>query len=146
MKTFSLSGKDIKNDWFILDATDQTLGRITTRIAHVLRGKHKATYQPNLDCGDNVIVINASKMTSNPKKDENKMYHFHSGFPGGLKSINYGDLMKKFPERVVELAVKGMIPKGKLGRQTRGRLYVYAGETHPHAGQQPKPFPEHIKN
>lgn len=146
MKTYSLSGKDIKNDWYILDAADQTLGRITTKIAHVLRGKHKPTYQPNLDCGDNVIVINAAKLASTAKKDENKMYHFHSGFPGGLKSINYGDLMQKFPERVVELAVKGMIPKGKLGRQTRGRLYVYAGEVHPHAGQQPKPFPEYIKN
>jgi large subunit ribosomal protein L13 len=146
MKTFTLSGKDIVNEWYVLDAADENLGRITTRIATVLRGKHKPTYQPNLDCGDNVIVINAEKLASNPRKDENKLYHFHSGFPGGLKTLTYGELTKKFPERVVELAVKGMIPQGPLGRQVRGRLYVYAGENHPHAAQTPKPFPEHVKN
>lgn len=144
MRTFSPSAKDITREWFVVDADGQTLGRLATRIATVLRGKHKPTYAPHLDMGDHVVVINADKIVLSGAKGEQKTYYSHSGFPGGIKSVPFARMLDRRPTDVVEKAVRGMLPKNKLGRQMATKLKVYAGADHPHAAQQPKPFPEHV--
>ncbi len=141
MRTFQPSAKDITRDWYVVDAEGETLGRLATRIAHVLRGKHKPTFTPHLDMGDHVIVINAEKIAVSGAKSEQKLYHRHSGFPGGITSVPFARLVDERPDRVIERAVKGMLPKNKLGRQMGKKLRVYAGAEHPHAAQQPKPLP-----
>jgi large subunit ribosomal protein L13 len=140
IKTFSAKPEEIEREWFVVDATDQTLGRLATRIAEILRGKHKPIYTPHLDCGDYVIVVNAEKIHVTGRKLEQKMYYRHSGYPGGLKAISLGDQLQKRPERVIEAAVRGMLPKTKLGRKMFKKLKAYAGPDHPHSAQQPKPL------
>jgi large subunit ribosomal protein L13 len=130
--------EDIKPEWFIVDMDGKTLGRVATEIAKVLQGKHKPMYTPHMDTGDYVVVVNADKVHLTGKKLEQKMYHRHSQYPGGLKSTPYGELLEKSPEKVIELAVKRMLPKNKLGRQMFKKLKVYAGAKHPHQAQQPK--------
>jgi large subunit ribosomal protein L13 len=121
-----------------VDAEGQTLGRLASRIAPILKGKHKPTYAPHLDCGDFVIIVNAEKVRVTGGKLDQKMYHRHSGYPGGLKSISLRDQLEKHPERVLQAAIKGMLPKNKLGRRMFKKLKVYAGDSHPHQAQQPK--------
>jgi large subunit ribosomal protein L13 len=130
--------EEIERQWYVVDATGQTLGRLATRIAEILRGKHKAIYTPHVDTGDYVIVINAEKIHLTGKKWEQKKYYRHSGYPGGLKETTYDKLLQKKPEFIIEKAVKGMIPHNKLGRQMIKKLKVYAGPEHPHQAQQPK--------
>jgi large subunit ribosomal protein L13 len=144
MPTYSPSAKDITRDWFVVDAEGETLGRLATRVATVLRGKHKPTYTPHMDMGDHVIVVNADKIAVSGAKSEQKLYHSHSGFPGGVKSVPFAAMLEKQPTRVVEKAIKGMLPKNRLGRAMGLKLKVYSGADHPHAAQQPKPFPEHV--
>ena len=145
MRTYSPSAKDIQRDWYIVDAEGQTLGRLATRIAQVLRGKHKPTFAPHLDMGDYVVVINADKVELAGEKAADKLYHRHSGFPGGIKSVPFTEMMDKKPTAIVEKAVKGMLPKTKLGNAMGLKLKVYAGTDHPHEAQQPKPFPDHVR-
>jgi len=137
MKTFSAKSHEVKRDWFVVDATDKVLGRLATEVARRLRGKHKAEYTPHVDTGDNIIVINADKVKVTGRKTSDKMYHHHTGYPGGLKSISFEKLLAKKPEKIIEIAVKGMLPKNKLGRAMYRKLNVYAGSEHPHAAQQP---------
>jgi large subunit ribosomal protein L13 len=144
MRTYTPSGKDIAREWFVVDAEGQTLGRLATRIAKVLRGKHKPTFTPHLDMGDHVIVVNADKIVLTGAKAEQKLYHSHSGYPGGLSSVPFATMLAKKPTDVVEKAVKGMLPKNKLGNAMSSKLKVYAGPDHPHAAQQPTPLPDHI--
>lgn len=138
MKTFVAKPETVKRDWYIVDAEGKTLGRIATEIAARLRGKHKAEYTPHVDTGDYIIVVNAEKVHVTGKKFTDKMYHSHSGFPGGIKSISFDKLIKRKPEMVIEAAVKGMLPKGPLGRAMFRKLKVYAGAEHAHAAQQPQ--------
>ncbi|MGH8584221.1 MAG: 50S ribosomal protein L13 [Gammaproteobacteria bacterium] len=138
MKTVFLNAGTARHDWVLVDATDKTLGRLATRIAMVLRGKHKPEFTPNCDTGDYVVVINAEKIRVTGNKLEDKRYWRHTGYPGGIKSTKLGDLLDKHPERVIETAVKGMLPKGPLGYAQFRKLKVYAGAQHPHAAQQPK--------
>ena len=140
MRTFTAKTKDIEREWFVVDAEGQTLGRLASRIAPILRGKHKPIYTPHMDCGDYVIVINADKVRVTGRKLDQKMYYRHSGYPGGLKSISLRDQLAQHPERVIEAAVKGMLPKNKLGRRMFKKLKVYTGDSHPHQAQQPKPL------
>jgi len=138
MKTVFLNAGTARHDWVLVDATDKTLGRLATRIAMVLRGKHKPEFTPNCDTGDYVVVINAEKVRVTGNKLEDKRYWRHTEFPGGIKSTTLGDQLQKHPERVIESAVKGMLPKGPLGYAQFRKLKVYAGAQHPHAAQQPK--------
>ena len=138
MKTYSAKPADIQQDWFIVDATGKTLGRMATEIAHRLRGKHKAEYTPHMDVGDFIIVVNAEKVAITGKKGTDKIYHSHTGYPGGLKSISFNKLIEKAPERTIQSAVKGMLPRNPLGREMFRKLKVYAGDQHPHAAQQPQ--------
>jgi large subunit ribosomal protein L13 len=138
MKTVFMNAETARRDWVLVDATDKTLGRLATRIAMVLRGKHKPEYTPNADTGDYVVVINAEKVKVTGNKLENKRYWRHTEFPGGIKSTKLGDMLDTHPERVIETAVKGMLPKGPLGYAQFRKLHVYAGDKHPHAAQQPK--------
>lgn len=138
MRTFSGRKEDIEREWFVVDAEGQTLGRLASRIAPILRGKHKTSYSPYLDCGDFVIVVNAEKVRVTGRKLDQKFYHRHSGYPGGLTSISLRDQLGKHPERVLSAAVRGMLPKTKLGRRMIKKLKVYAGNAHPHEAQQPK--------
>lgn len=135
MKTYMANSGTIERKWFIVDATDQTLGRLSAEIARVLRGKHKVDFTPHVDCGDFVIVINAEKIKLSGNKEEQKMYYRHTGYVGNLKEIPYKEMKEKHPERIITLAVKGMIPKNKLGNQVLTKLRVYAGENHPHEAQ-----------
>ncbi|WP_130651195.1 50S ribosomal protein L13 [Egicoccus halophilus] len=144
MRTYSPSAKDITRDWYVVDAEGQTLGRLATRVAKVLRGKHKPTFAPHMDMGDHVIVINADKVVLSGAKSEQKLYHAHSGFPGGLRSVPFATMLEKKPTDIVEKAVKGMLPKNKLGNAMGKKLKVYAGADHPHAAQQPMPLPDHV--
>jgi len=137
MKTFSAKAEEVSRDWFVVDASDKTLGRLASEIAHRLRGKHKAEYTPQVDTGDFIVVINADKVKVTGKKASDKIYHSHSGFPGGIKSISFEKLLDKAPERVIQLAVKGMLPRTPLGRAMFKKLKVYAGTAHPHSAQQP---------
>ena len=138
MKTFSAKPAEVKRDWYVVDATGKTLGRLASEIARRLRGKHKPEFTPHVDTGDYIVVINAGKVRVTGNKATDKMYYTHSGYPGGLKAINFEGLMAKAPERVIERAVKGMLPKGPLGREMYRKLKVYAGPDHKHAAQQPK--------
>ncbi|HAJ75020.1 MAG TPA: 50S ribosomal protein L13 [Gammaproteobacteria bacterium] len=138
MKTYSAKPHEVAQNWLLVDAEGQTLGRMATAIATRLRGKHKAEYTPHVDTGDFVVVINADKVRVTGNKTTDKMYHTHSGFPGGLKSISFENLLEKAPEKVVKLAVKGMLPRTPLGRAMFKKLKVYAGTEHPHAAQQPQ--------
>lgn len=137
MKTFTATPSTIKREWFVVDATDKTLGRLATELAHRLRGKHKPGFTPHMDTGDHMIVVNAEKIKVTGKKLDDKMYYHHTGYVGSLKSINLGKLLEQHPERVIQKAVKGMLPRNPLGRATFRKLHVYAGADHPHAAQQP---------
>jgi large subunit ribosomal protein L13 len=137
-KTFIPRPADIERKWFVVDAEGQTLGRLSTHIASILRGKHKPTYTPHLDVGDYVVVINADKIEVSGGKADQKAYYRHSGYPGGIHQTVYSDLLRKHPERVIEAAVRGMLPHTNLGRQQFTKLKVYAGSKHPHAAQQPQ--------
>lgn len=136
--TISAKEQDIQRDWYVVDAQGQTLGRLATRVATVLRGKHKPIFTPHMDCGDYVIVVNAEKIHATGQKMTQKKYYRHSGYPGGLREVTLRDQLQKFPERVFESAVRGMLPKNRLGRQMFKKLKVYAGPEHPHQAQQPK--------
>ncbi|PKF62812.1 50S ribosomal protein L13 [Psychromonas sp. psych-6C06] len=138
MKTFVAKPADVKREWFVVDAEGKTLGRLATEIALRLRGKHKAEYTPHVDTGDYIIVLNAEKITVTGNKAKGKIYYHHTGFIGGIKSINFEDLIERAPERVIEKAVKGMLPKGPLGRAMFRKLKVYAGTEHQHSAQQPQ--------
>lgn len=138
MKTYTAKPETVERDWFIVDAENKTLGRLSTEIARRLRGKHKPEYTPHVDTGDYIIVINAEKVYVSGNKKTDKMYHHHTGYPGGLKSISFDKLIEKAPERVIESAVKGMLPKNPLGRAMYQKMKVYAGSEHPHKAQQPK--------
>lgn len=138
MKTFSAKPHEVERDWFVVDGTDKVLGRLATEVARRLRGKHKAEYTPHVDTGDYIVVINAEKVRVTGAKNTDKMYYHHSGFPGGIKSISFEKLIAKAPERVIETAVKGMLPKNPLGRDMYRKLKVYKGAEHPHAAQQPQ--------
>jgi large subunit ribosomal protein L13 len=138
MSTWTVRPGDIERKWYIVDANNLILGRLATRIATVLRGKHRPQYTPHVDCGDHVIVINAEKIRVTGNKENDKIYYRHSGYAGGLKSITLEKQREKHPERIIEAAVKGMMPKGPLGRSMLKKLKVYAGEDHPHTAQQPE--------
>ena len=138
MKTFSARKEDVKHGWYVVDATDKTLGRFSTEIANRLRGKHKAEYTPHVDTGDYIVVVNAEKIRVTGKKTTDKVYYHHTGYPGGIKSITFEKLMDKAPERAIQMAVKGMMPRNKLSRAMLGKLKVYAGNEHPHTAQQPQ--------
>ncbi|WP_210396721.1 50S ribosomal protein L13 [Motiliproteus sediminis] len=138
MKTVSTKPAEVKREWFVVDAEGKTLGRLATEIARRLRGKHKPEYTPHVDAGDYIVVINAEKVRVTGNKAQDKMYHRHTGYPGGLRSMNFNQLIDHAPERVLQSAVKGMLPKGPLGRAMFTKLKVYAGGSHPHAAQQPQ--------
>ena len=143
MRTYSATADEIEagREWYVVDANGQTLGRLATQIAMVLRGKHKPTYTPGLDCGDYVIVVNADKVRVTGRKLDQKFYYRYSGYPGGLREISLRDQLKDHPDRVIQAAVKGMLARNRLRRQLVKKLKVYAGPEHPHQAQQPKPFP-----
>jgi len=138
MKTLTPSPGDIKRAWYVVDAADKPLGRLSTQIASILRGKNKPYFAPNLDCGDFVVVINAEKVRVSGLKAEQKVYQSYSGYPGGLKEVSYARMMEKHPEQIIEHAVKGMLPKTILGRAMIKKLKVYTGSQHPHEAQQPE--------
>ena len=140
MKTFVATPSNIERQWLVIDASGKTLGRLATEVARLLRGKHKPTYTPFADTGDYVIVVNASKMVLTGKKLDQKLYRHHSGFPGGMTEIDYKTMMEKKPEKVLELAVKGMLPKNSLGRQMFKKLHVYAGAEHEQTAQKPEVY------
>jgi large subunit ribosomal protein L13 len=140
VRTFSPKPGEVTRDWHVIDATDVVLGRLATHAATLLRGKHKPTFAPHVDTGDFVVIINAEKVAVSGKKRDDKFIYRHSGFPGGLRQRSVGEMLEKFPDRLVEKAVKGMLPKNRLGRALGKKLKVYAGPTHPHAAQQPQPF------
>ena len=140
MLTSSIKKDEIKRDWFVVDAENQTLGRLASEIAQVIRGKKKPFYTPNLDMGDFVVVINAEKVVVTGSKEEQKKYFSHSGFPGGEKEVSLSSLRSKHPERIIYNAVKGMLPHNRLGRKLIKHLKVYTGSEHPHSSQQPKQF------
>lgn len=138
MKTFSAKAHEVKRDWFVVDASDKVLGRLASRIALRLRGKHKAEYTPHVDTGDYIIVTNADKIRVTGNKVKQKLYYRHSEYPGGIKSESFEKLLVRNPARIIELAIKGMLPKNPLGREMFRKLKVYAGNEHPHAAQLPK--------
>jgi large subunit ribosomal protein L13 len=140
MKTIFAKSETVKRDWYVIDATDKTLGRLATEIANRLRGKHKAEYTPNVDTGDYIVVVNAEKVKATGNKLKDKIYYRHTEYPGGIRSQSLEEVLAKHPERVIEKAVKGMLPKGPLGYAQFRKLKVYAGATHPHTAQQPKPL------
>ena len=140
MKTYTAKPQDIRREWHLVDATDKTLGRLATEVARRLRGKHKPTFTPHMDTGDHIVVVNAEKVKVTGNKLDDKYYHRHTGYIGNLKSVNLGDLLEKHPERAIQYAVKGMMPKNPLGRAMLKKLHVYAGPEHPHAAQQPEPL------
>jgi large subunit ribosomal protein L13 len=140
MKTFSANPATVRRDWYVVDAEGQTLGRLATELARRLRGKHKPEYTPHVDTGDYIVVINAEKVRVTGRKTTDKMYYHHTGYIGNMKSISFDKLIAKAPERVIQTAVKGMLPKNPLGRAMFKKLKVYAGSEHQHAAQQPKPL------
>lgn len=140
MKTYSQKASEVQREWYLVDATDQTLGRLATQIATLLRGKHKPTFSPNLDGGDFVVVVNAEKVRLTGRKPDQKIYYRHSNYPGGLKQTPYKRMLAQHPERILRFAVKGMLPRTRLGRQQITKLKIYAGPAHPHAAQQPKVY------
>jgi large subunit ribosomal protein L13 len=140
IKTYTPKPEDIQREWFVIDAKDQTLGRLASQIAHLLRGKHKPIFSPHMDVGDYVIVINCDQVRVTGRKLDQKRYYWHSGYPGGIKSRTLREQMDRYPERVIEAAVRGMLPKNSLGRKTIKKLKIYQGDSHPHAAQKPKVF------
>lgn len=140
MKTYSAKAETVQHDWYLVDAEDKVLGRLATEIARRLRGKHKPEYTPHVDTGDYIVVINAEKVAVTGNKFEGKLYHHHTGFPGGLKTVTFRQLIEKHPTRVLENAVKGMLPKNSLGRAMMKKLKIYAGDQHNHSAQQPEPL------
>ncbi|AUD78264.1 50S ribosomal protein L13 [Kangiella profundi] len=140
MKTYSAKPETVKRDWFVVDASGKTLGRLATEVARRLKGKHKAEYTPHVDTGDYIIIINAEKVTVTGNKAQDKMYYRHSGYPGGIKETNFEKLQATKPEMIIEKAVKGMLPKNPLGRAMFRKLKVYAGSEHNHTAQQPIPL------
>lgn len=140
MKTYQPKASDIVRDWFVIDAKGLVLGQLAVEVAHMLRGKHKPTWVPHMDVGDNIIIINAAELDISIKKGQDKEYFTHSGYPGGIKSATLDVMMKKDPRKVVEIAVKGMLPNGRLGRAMIKKLHVYRGAEHPHQAQQPKEY------
>ena len=138
--TFMAKASEVERKWLLIDAEGKTLGRLTSEVASLLRGKHKPTFTPHVDCGDHVIIINAEKIHLTGNKMNDKIYYRHSGHPGGLKSQTAKELLAKRPERMLELAIKGMLPKGSLGRQSFNKLHVYAGAEHNHAAQKPEVY------
>lgn len=140
MRTFTAKSAEVQRDWFVIDAADKVLGRVATEVARRLRGKHKPVYTPHVDTGDYIIIVNAEKIRVTGNKTKDKMYHHHTGYPGGLKSIAFDKLIDKAPERVLQSAVKGMLPKGPLGREMFRKLKIYAGPEHQHTAQQPQPL------
>ena len=135
--TYMQKKEEVSRNWYVIDATDMTLGRLAAKVATILRGKHKPTYTPHIDCGDYVIVVNASKVNLTGNKLDKKIYYNHSGYPGGLRERTARTMIENYPEEMIERAVKGMLPKGRLGRQMYKKLFVYAGSDHPHQAQQP---------
>jgi large subunit ribosomal protein L13 len=140
MKTFIAKKEGVSRDWYLIDARDQVLGRVAAEIARRLRGKHRPEFTPHTDTGDFIVVINAEKIALTGKKLDDKVYYHHSGYPGGIKSITAGKLLKKKPEDVLRIAVKGMLPKNTLGRMMLKKLKIYAGNDHPHEAQNPRPL------
>ncbi|MCB1616072.1 MAG: 50S ribosomal protein L13 [Pseudomonadales bacterium] len=140
MKTYSAKPETVKRDWYVIDAAGQTLGRLSAEIAHRLRGKHKPEFTPHVDTGDYIVVINAEKVRVTGNKAKAKIYYNHTGYPGGLNEISFEKLIDKAPERVIQSAVKGMLPRGPLGRAMFKKMKIYAGAEHPHASQQPLPL------
>lgn len=138
MKTYMAKESTIERNWYVVDAEGQTLGRLASEVAQVLRGKHKPTYTPHVDTGDYVVVINADKVKLSGNKENQKLYRRHTGYVGNLKTITYKDMMEKHPDRIIQLAVKGMVPHNKLGRKQMTKLHVYAGTEHPHQAQKPE--------
>ena len=139
-KTYTVRASEIERNWYVVDAADETLGRLASRIARVLEGKHKPTWTPNLDSGDHVIVLNAQRITVTSNKLESKLYIRHSGYPGGFKEETLGHLLERRPEEVIRRAVKGMLPRNRLGVQQLRKLKIYAGTDHPHQAQRPEPL------
>ena len=140
MKTFSAKAHEIKHDWFVVDAQDKVLGRLAAALAHRLRGKHKPEFTPHVDGGDYIVVVNVDKLKVTGNKVDGKLYHRHSGYPGGIYTTNFGKMQQRFPGRALEKAVKGMLPKGPLGYAMFRKLKVYAGPKHEHVAQQPQPL------
>ena len=138
MKTFSAKAESVERDWYVVDAEGKTLGRLATEVALRLRGKHKPEYTPHVDTGDYIVVVNAEKVAVTGNKATKKIYYSHTEYPGGIKDINFQQLINKAPERVIQSAVKGMLPRGPLGREMFRKLKIYAGSEHPHAAQQPQ--------
>ncbi|MDC2963972.1 50S ribosomal protein L13 [Gammaproteobacteria bacterium] len=137
MKTQSVNKESVLHDWYLVDADGKTLGRLSTQIANRLRGKHKPEFTPHVDTGDYIVVVNADKIRVTGKKETDKLYYHHTGFPGGIKSMALGKMREKSPEKILENAIKGMMPKNRLGRAMVSKLKVYAGSSHPHSAQQP---------
>ena len=140
MKTYATKASDIERKWYVVDAQGQTLGRLAAHVAHILIGKHKPIFSPNMDTGDFVIIVNAEKLHVTGKKLTDKMYYRHSGYPGGITALTLQDMLRTHPERVLELAIRNMLPRTRLGRQMIRKLKVYAGAEHPHSAQQPEPL------
>jgi large subunit ribosomal protein L13 len=140
MKTYSAKAHEVAHDWYVVDATDKVLGRLASQIALRLRGKHKPIFTPHVDTGDFIVVTHVEKIRVTGRKAENKLYHRHSGYPGGISTTNFSKMQARFPGRALEIAVKGMLPKGPLGYKMLKKLKCYAGDAHPHAAQQPKPL------
>lgn len=140
MKTFSAKPQEVRREWFVVDATDKVLGRLASEVAHRLRGKHKPEFTPHVDTGDHIVVINAEKVHVTGNKAEAKTYWHHSGYPGGIKSASFKELVSDHPERIIQTAVKGMLPKNALGRQMIKKLHIYSGSEHKHQAQQPQPL------
>lgn len=138
MKTLSAKPESVTRDWYVVDAADKTLGRLSTEIARRLRGKHKPEYTPHVDTGDYIVVVNAEKIRVTGRKATDKQYYRHTGYPGGIRSMNFEQMIERHPERVIEHSVKGMLPRGPLGRAMFKKLKVYAGDEHPHTAQQPQ--------
>lgn len=140
MKTYVAKAGSVEQKWYMVDASGKTLGRLASQLAARLRGKHKAEFTPNADTGDYFVIVNAEKIAVTGNKTQDKMYHHHTGYIGGIKSVNFSDMIQRTPERVLEIAVKGMMPKGPLGRKMLSKLKVYAGSEHPHQAQQLQPI------
>jgi large subunit ribosomal protein L13 len=138
MKTISAKPETVQHDWYVVDATDKVLGRLATEVARYLRGKHKPIYTPHVDTGDYVVIINADKIRVTGNKEDDKMYHHHTGFPGGIKSVDLKTMRENYPDRIIMSAVRGMMPKGPLGRAMLSKLRIYSGAEHNHQAQQPK--------
>ena len=138
MKTISARPETVQHDWYVIDATDKVLGRLATEVARHLRGKHKPIYTPHVDTGDYIVIINADKVRVTGNKEEGKLYHHHTGFPGGIKTVNLKTMREKYPDRIIMSAVRGMMPKGPLGRAMLTKLRIFSGAEHTHQAQQPK--------